>query len=56
MVYDTQNHWVYGHCPSPGILNNKKTEFRKLVLFPSCGKGEKTPTLLNPLQRANLSH
>jgi hypothetical protein len=30
--------------------------FRKLVLFPSSGKnGEKTPTQLGPLERANLN-
>jgi hypothetical protein len=31
--------------------------FRKLDLFPSSGRGEReTPTLLGPLERANLTH
>jgi hypothetical protein len=33
----------------------ESTKFRKLDLFPSSGKGE-TPTLLGPLERANLNH
>jgi hypothetical protein len=49
MVYNTQNYWVFGLCPSSGILNN--TTFRKLDLFPSAGEGWKTPTQLDPLER-----
>jgi hypothetical protein len=30
--------------------------FRKLDLFPSSGDGKKTPTLLGPLERADLNH
>jgi hypothetical protein len=30
--------------------------FRKLDLFPFSGEGRKTPTLLGPLERANLNH
>jgi hypothetical protein len=29
----TQNHWVYGLCPSFGILNNKKTRFGNWICF-----------------------
>jgi hypothetical protein len=25
-VYNTENRWVYGLCPSPGILNNQTTQ------------------------------
>jgi hypothetical protein len=32
-----QNYWVFGLCPSSGILEN--TAFRKLDLFPSSGWG-----------------
>jgi hypothetical protein len=46
--------WVYGLCPSPGIIIN--TAFRKLDAFPSSGAGMETPTLFGPLQRANLNH
>jgi hypothetical protein len=43
------------HCP---ILKKKveKTTFRKLDLFPSSVKGDKTSTLLCPLEGANLNH
>jgi hypothetical protein len=35
----------------------EKTAFRKLDLFPSSGEGGgETPTLLDPLERANLNH
>jgi hypothetical protein len=53
MVYNSQNCWVSVPCPSSGILEN--TTFRKLDLFLSSGEGE-TPTLLGPLERANLNH
>jgi hypothetical protein len=54
MVYNTRDSWVFGLCPSSGILKN--TTFRKLDLFPSAGKGWETPALLGPLERANLNH
>jgi hypothetical protein len=37
MVYNTQNYWVSGLCPSFGIIKN--TTFRKLDLFPSSDEG-----------------
>jgi hypothetical protein len=30
--------------------------FRKMKVFPSSGGGRETPTLLVPLERANLNH
>jgi hypothetical protein len=41
MVYNTQNYWVFGLCPSSGfeIIRRKNTTFRKLDLFPSLGEG-----------------
>jgi hypothetical protein len=66
MVYATRDYWVFGLCPSSGILKN--TTFRKLGLFPSSGEGlgdlerpnpnqwKETPTLLGPLERANPIH
>jgi hypothetical protein len=42
------------HRPEFQIPQN--TTFRKLDLFPSSGEGKETPTLLDPLERANLSH
>jgi hypothetical protein len=54
MVYNAQNDWVYGHCPSSRILNTYKSTFQKLDLFPSSGEGRETPILLVFLERANL--
>jgi hypothetical protein len=35
-----QDYWVFGLCPSSGILKTQKnTTFRKLDLFPSSGEG-----------------
>jgi hypothetical protein len=38
MVYNIQNYWVFGLCPSSGILETENTAFRKMELFPSSGK------------------
>jgi hypothetical protein len=57
MVYNNQDYWVFGLCPSSGILKTKKiTMFRKLNLFASSGEWWETPTLLGPLERANINH
>jgi hypothetical protein len=58
MAYNTQNYWVFGLCPSSSILKKNQTEntFWKLDLFPSSGEGRETPTLLRPLEKANLNH
>jgi hypothetical protein len=56
MVYNTQNHWVYGLCPSSGSLNTRKHNFfSKLGLFPSSGDRRETHALLGPLESANLN-
>jgi hypothetical protein len=39
MVYNTQNYWVVGLCPSSGIVETRNITFRKLDLFPSSGEG-----------------
>jgi hypothetical protein len=50
-------YWDFGLCPSSDIpKNTKNTTFRKLDLLPSAGEGWETPTLLGPLERANLNH
>jgi hypothetical protein len=41
MVYNTQNYWDSGLCPSSGILETKLTTFRNLDVFPSSGEGGK---------------
>jgi hypothetical protein len=51
MMYNTQNYWVFGLCPSSGILEN--TTFRKLDLFPSSGVGGEEDTyLVEPLRKS----
>jgi hypothetical protein len=53
----TMDYCVFGLCPSPGILKTQKnTTFRKLDLFPSSDEEWETPTLLDPLERANPSY
>jgi hypothetical protein len=54
LTHTVPNYWVFGHFPSSGILEN--TTFRKLDLFPSSDEGEKIPTQLGSLERANLNH
>jgi hypothetical protein len=55
MMLTTRNYWIYGLYPSSRILNNYKTTFRQLNLFPSSGEERVTPTSLPPLKIANLS-
>jgi hypothetical protein len=52
----TQSYWVSGICPSSGILDIRKQKLFGNWMFPSSGEGRETPTLLGPLERANLSH
>jgi hypothetical protein len=53
---ETQNRWVSGllHHPEFQVLEN--TTCRKLDLVPSSSEDEETPTLLDPLDRANRNH
>jgi hypothetical protein len=57
MVYNTQNYWVSGLCPSSSIL--KKTQ-EHIVLENECfrpkAKGWETSILVGRLETANLSH
>jgi hypothetical protein len=52
----SQNPWVCGLCPLAGILNNYKTTFLELDLFPSWGEGKETPTVLGPFGRVVLNY
>jgi hypothetical protein len=51
-----QNHYVSGIRPSSGILNTIKHNVSETGLLPSSDAGRETPTLLGPLERANLNH
>jgi hypothetical protein len=50
-----QNYWVFGLCPSSGILENRK-RFGNLLCFRLQVKLWKALTLLGPLEGANLIH
>jgi hypothetical protein len=57
MVYNTQNCWVSGLCPSSGILNTSKHNVSGSwsVSVLRCGERE-TPTWWGLLERVNLNH
>jgi hypothetical protein len=55
MVYNAQNYWVFGVCPSFGKKNYRTKLFGKWICFRPQVKGE-TPALLGLLERANLSY
>jgi hypothetical protein len=40
MVYNTQNYWVSGLCPSSGILNTRKHNVSKTGSISVLRKGE----------------
>jgi hypothetical protein len=52
-MFLTQNYWVFGLYPLSGILENRKHDVSETGCFRSQVKGEKTPTQLGPLERAN---
>jgi hypothetical protein len=57
MLYNTQNYWVLGLCPSPGILETRKhnvSENGSVSVLRR--RGEKTPTQLSSTEKANISH
>jgi hypothetical protein len=46
IVYNTQTHWVFGFCPSSGILKNYKIQrFGNWICFRPQVRGE-TPNIL----------
>jgi hypothetical protein len=57
MVYNTQIYWVFGLCPSSGILKNtgehNVSETGSVYVL---RWGRETSTQLGPLERANLNH
>jgi hypothetical protein len=55
MLYNTQSYWGFGLYPSSGVLKTRKQRFGNWFCFRPQLKGE-IPTLLGPLERANLSH
>jgi hypothetical protein len=56
MTYNTQNYWVSGLCPLSGILNTRKHNVSETGPVSVLMGVKETPTLLGPLERANLNH
>jgi hypothetical protein len=51
-----QNYWVFGPCPSSGIIETRKHNVPETGVFSSSGERGETPTLLGSLERANFNH
>jgi hypothetical protein len=56
MVYNTQDYWSFGRCLSSGILETRRHNVSETPSVSVLRRGEETPTLLGPLERANLNH
>jgi hypothetical protein len=54
-IHPTQNYWVFGLCPLPSILETRKNSILETGSV-SILRWGKTPTLLSPLEGANLNH
>jgi hypothetical protein len=52
---DTQNYWVFGLCPSSGIIETRKHSVSETGSVSVLRWGEKTSTLLGPFEIANLN-
>jgi hypothetical protein len=50
MVYNTQNYWVFGLCPSSGILEIRKRNITETGAVSNLMWGGKTPTQFGPLK------
>jgi hypothetical protein len=56
MVCNTLNYWFCGLCPSFGTVNTRKCNVLETESVSVLRWGGRTPTLLGPLERDNLSH
>jgi hypothetical protein len=56
IVYNTQDYQISGLCPSSGIIKNtKEWNIFETGSVSISGEGWEIPTLLGPLESANLS-
>jgi hypothetical protein len=53
IVY-SQNYWVFGICPSPGIIETRKHNVSEMCFLPQVRW--QTATQSGPLETANLNH
>jgi hypothetical protein len=57
MVYNTQDYWGFWTFPLSGILETRKHDVSETGCFrPQVEGGNKTPTQLGPLERADLNY
>jgi hypothetical protein len=56
MVYNTQNYWVFGLCPLSAVLKTREHNISETGSISLLRLSGETPTLLGPLERANLHH
>jgi hypothetical protein len=54
-MYDTRKDWVFGLCPSSGILKTIEHNVSESGFVSVLRWGGETPTQLSPLERANLT-
>jgi hypothetical protein len=52
----SQNCWVFGFCPPSGIVKTRKHNVSGIGSVSVFRWGAKAPTLLGPLERANVNH
>jgi hypothetical protein len=56
-MYNTRCYWIFGLCPSYGILKDtKEHDVSGNGSVSSSGEEWETPPVLAPLERANLNH
>jgi hypothetical protein len=49
---NNQNYWVFGFCPSSGIIQTREPNVSETGSVSVLRWGRETPTLLGPLERA----
>jgi hypothetical protein len=54
MVYNTQNYWVFGLCPSTDILETRKHNVSETGSVSVLRRGEGEITQVGAVERANL--
>jgi hypothetical protein len=54
MVYNTQNCWAYGHCPSLGILSTRNHSISETRCVSVLRLEGETSALLSTLEKASV--
>jgi hypothetical protein len=51
MVFNTQNYWLFGLCPSSGILETRKHNVSESGSVPSAGEGKENTYSVGSLRK-----